>query len=113
MARCGIRKQYYLEPRGDVLLRNKDVFRLWTRLGLQYMFLGLEAIDEDGLRKYRKRISLGHAFEALEFARSLGITVAINLISDADCDRGRFAVVLQWCLEITEFNKILSIGSDL
>ena len=59
IARRGIRKQYYLETRGDVLLRNKDVFQFWTRLGLRYMFLGLEAIDEEGLRKYRKRISLG------------------------------------------------------
>src|SRR3989475_210605 len=65
IARRGIRKQYYLETRGDVLLRNKDVFRMWTRLGLQYMFLGLEAIDEEGLRKYRKRISLGHPYEEL------------------------------------------------
>ncbi len=49
IARRGIRKKYYLETRGDVLLRNKDVFRMWTRLGLEYMFLGLEAIDEEGL----------------------------------------------------------------
>jgi hopanoid C-3 methylase HpnR len=106
IARRGIRKQYYLETRGDVLLRNKDVFRMWTRLGLQYMFLGLEAIDEEGLRKYRKRISLGHAFEALEFARSLGIAVAINLIADPEWDRERFAVVRQWCLEIPEIVNI-------
>jgi len=106
IARRGIRKQYYLETRGDVLLRNKDVFKMWTRLGLQYMFLGLEAIDEEGLRKYRKRISLGHAFEALEFARSLGIQVAINLIADPDWDRERFAVVRQWCLEIPEIVNI-------
>jgi hopanoid C-3 methylase len=79
---------------------------MWTRLGLQYMFLGLEAIDEEGLRKYRKRISLGHAFEALEFARSLGITVAINLIADPEWDRERFAVVRQWCLEIPEIVNI-------
>jgi hopanoid C-3 methylase len=50
------------------------------------MFLGVEAIDEDGLRKYRKRIALGRNFEALEFARSLGIKVAINLIADPDWD---------------------------
>ena len=106
IARRGIRKQYYLETRGDVLLRNKDVFRMWTRLGLAYMFLGLEAIDEEGLRKYRKRISLGHAFEALEFARSLGIQVAINLIADPEWDRERFAVVRQWCLEIPEIVNI-------
>jgi len=27
-------------------LRNKEAFKLWTELGLEYMFLGLEAIDE-------------------------------------------------------------------
>jgi len=29
-------------------------------------------------------VPLGRNFEALEFARSLGITVAINLIADPD-----------------------------
>jgi hopanoid C-3 methylase HpnR len=106
IARRGIRKQYYLETRGDVLLRNRDVFVLWKRLGLQYMFIGVEAIDEEGLRRHRKRISLGKNFEALEFARSLGLTVAINLIADPDWDRQRFEVVRQWCLEIPEIVNI-------
>ena len=44
--RRGLRKKYYLETRGDVLLRNKEVFRFWRELGLEYMFIGLEAIDE-------------------------------------------------------------------
>ena len=39
-------------------------------------------IDEAGLKAYRKRVPLGQNFEALEFARSLGINVAINLIVD-------------------------------
>jgi hopanoid C-3 methylase len=106
IARRGIRKKYYLETRGDVLLRNRDVFAFWKRLGLQYMFIGIEAIDEDGLIKHRKRISLGKNFEALEFARSLGITVAINLIADPDWDRKRFEAVRQWCLEIPEIVNI-------
>lgn len=106
IASRGIRKQYYLETRGDVLLRNKDVFRLWTKLGLKYMFLGIEAIDAEGLSKHRKRISLGKNFEALEFARTLGITVAINLIADPDWDRERFETVRQWCLEIPEIVNI-------
>ena len=88
--RAGIKKHYYLETRGDVLLRNKEVFRFWKKLGLDYMFLGLEAIDEEGLKKYRKRVPLGRNFEALEFARSLGINVAINLIADPDWDHERF-----------------------
>jgi hopanoid C-3 methylase HpnR len=106
VAKAGIRKQYYLETRGDVLLRNKDVFRLWKRLGLQYMFLGVEAIDQEGLTRFRKRVTLSKNFEALEFARSLGIMVAINLIADPDWDRERFEVIRQWCLEIPEIVNI-------
>ena len=59
IAQRGIRKRYYLETRGDVaLLRNKEVFTFWKRLGLATMFLGLEAIDEEGLKRFRKRVSL-------------------------------------------------------
>src|SRR6185312_1805531 len=106
IARSGIRKHYYLETRGDVLLRNKAVFRFWKRLGVSYMFLGLEALDDEGLAKYRKRVPLGRNFEALEFARSLGIRIAINLIADPDWDHERFRTVRDWCVEQPEVVNI-------
>jgi hopanoid C-3 methylase len=102
IAGAGIKKRYYLETRGDVLLRNKEAFRFWKSIGLQYLFLGLEAIDEDGLKRYRKRTSLGRNFEALEFARSLGLIVAINLIADPDWDHERFRVVREWGIDVPE-----------
>jgi len=85
---------------------NKEVFRFWKTLGLQYIFLGVEAIDEDGLKQHRKRVSVSKNFEALEFARSLGVMVAINIIADPDWDRRRFEVIRQWCLEIPEIVNI-------
>jgi hopanoid C-3 methylase HpnR len=107
VASAGIKKEYYLETRGDVLLRNKEVFKFWKeRLGVKYIFLGLEAIDEDGLKKYRKRVPLGRNFEALEFARSLGIRIAINLIADPDWDHERFRIVREWCLEAHDIVNI-------
>ena len=106
IARKGIRKNFYLETRGDVLLRNKEVFKFWKKLGVTYMFLGIEAIDEEGLRKFRKRIPLGRNFEALEFARSLGIEVAINIIADPDWDEERFRVVRDWCMDVPEVVNI-------
>ncbi|MGH8551835.1 MAG: hopanoid C-3 methylase HpnR [Methylococcales bacterium] len=106
IARKGVKKEYYLETRGDVLLRNKDVFRFWKRLGMKYMFLGVEAIDEEGLKKHRKRISLGKNFEALEFARSLGIIVAVNIIADPDWDHERFRILRDWCMEVPEVVNI-------
>lgn len=102
----GIKKHYYLETRGDVLLRNKEVFRYWKRLGLEYMFLGLEAIDEEGLKLHRKRVTLSKNFEALECARELGIVAAINIIADPDWDEKRFAVVREWALSVPEMVHI-------
>jgi hopanoid C-3 methylase len=106
IARKGIRKKYYLETRGDILLRNKEVFQFWRNIGLEYMFLGIEAIDDEGLKQFRKRVTLSKNFEALEFARSLGVSVAINIIADPSWDRERFRVIREWCMEIPEIVNI-------
>jgi hopanoid C-3 methylase HpnR len=97
-----IRKRYYVETRCDVLIRNKEVFAHWKRLGLRYMFLGVEAIDEEGLRYFRKKVSLDKNFEALEVARELGIKAALNIIVDPDWDEGRFRVIREWARGVPE-----------
>jgi len=97
-----VKKQYYLETRSDVLLRNREVFRYWKRLGLEYIFLGFEAIDEEGLKLFRKRLPIGKNFEALDCARELGITVAVNIIADPSWDEKRFAAVREWALSVPE-----------
>ena len=98
----GIRKRYYLETRADVLLRNREVFQRWVRLGLRYMFLGIEAIDEEGLLHHRKRVHQSDNLRALDVARQLGIVVAINIIADPGWDERRFEVIRQWALEVPE-----------
>lgn len=102
LERLGVHKQYYLETRADVLLRNKDVFRYWRKLGLRYMFIGLEAIDEEGLKAHRKRVSMTLNDEALAFARSLDVRVAVNVIADPDWDERRFAIVREWANAVPE-----------
>jgi magnesium-protoporphyrin IX monomethyl ester (oxidative) cyclase len=102
LERRKIRKQYYLETRSDVLLRNEEVFERWTRLGLRYMFLGMEAIDAEGLDLYRKRVSPDENFRALEAARRMGIMVAINLIVDPAWDEEQFRLVREFALSVPE-----------
>jgi hopanoid C-3 methylase HpnR len=100
--RRGIRKQYYLETRADVLLRNREVFERWVRLGLQYMFLGIEALDAAGLDAFRKRTTPNKNFEALQVARELGIVVAVNIIADPDWDVRRFEELREWAWKVPE-----------
>ena len=97
-----IRKQYYLETRCDVLIKNRELFAYWKRLGLFYMFLGIEALDTEALKAHRKRVTLDENLQALEIARSLGLTVAINIIADPSWDEARFAAVRDWALTVPE-----------
>ena len=89
-----------------MLLRNKEVFRYWRRLGLEYMFIGVEAVDQEALELHRKRVKLSTNFEALEFARSLGMMVAINIIADTDWDVDRFRAIREWALSVPEIVNI-------
>ena len=101
-----IKKEYYLETRGDVLVRNKEVFRMWKRLGLKYMFLGIEAIDDEGLKSHRKRVTVKKNIEALECARSLNIHAAVNIIADPNWDERHFEAVREWALQVPEIVHI-------
>ena len=102
LERRDIRKRYYLETRSDVLLRNREVFERWRRLGLEYMFLGVEALDDEGLARFRKRTSPDQNIHALEAAREIGVTVAINLIVDPGWDRRQFELVRDFALSVPE-----------
>ncbi|MGH9102541.1 MAG: hopanoid C-3 methylase HpnR [Acidimicrobiales bacterium] len=102
LERRRVRKQYYLETRSDVLLRNEEVFALWRRLGLNYMFLGIESLDDEGLKAFRKKSTTDTNRKALEVARRLGLSVAINIIADPDWDEPRFEAVRRWALEVPE-----------
>ncbi|HTX84772.1 MAG TPA: hopanoid C-3 methylase HpnR [Streptosporangiaceae bacterium] len=106
LERRKIRKEYYLETRCDVLIRNEEVFRRWKRLGLNYMFLGLEALDEEGLAAFRKRSTPAVNSKALEIARSIGLSVAINIIADPDWDEARFEFVRQWAMSVPEIVNV-------
>jgi hopanoid C-3 methylase len=97
-----IRKQYYLETRCDVLIRNEEVFARWAKLGLNYMFLGLESLDAEQLKTFRKRVTPNQNFKALEVARRLGINVAINLITDPSWSLEQFQQAQEWATRVPE-----------
>src|SRR6185312_793407 len=59
-----------------------------------------------GAEAHRKRVNLSTNFEALEMARSLGVTVAVNIIADTDWDEDRFRVIREWALSIPEIVNI-------
>jgi hopanoid C-3 methylase len=66
------------------------------------MFLGLETIDEQGLKLHRKRVVPATISRPSKSPRELGLTVALNIIADPDWDEARFATIREWALTIPE-----------
>ncbi len=97
-----IRKRYFMETRCDTLIRNEEVFARWKKLGLTYLFLGLEALDDKGLETFHKNVTLSENLRALEIARKLKVVVALNLIVSPQWDENRFRAIERWAREMPE-----------
>ena len=97
-----IRKRYFMETRCDVLIRNEEVFARWKKLGLTYLFLGVEALDDEGLEGLRKNVTLSENWRALEIAAKLDVVVALNLIVTPQWDAEQFRRIEQWAQKIPQ-----------
>lgn len=73
-------KHYFAYSRIDSLLRDLDLMRLWHRVGLRRLFIGIETVSENQLREYNKRQKRDEIVRALEAAREIGISLFSNFI---------------------------------
>jgi hopanoid C-3 methylase HpnR len=97
-----IHKHYFMETRCDTLVRHPEVFARWKKLGLTYLFLGLEALDEEGLQAFRKNVTLDENLRALEIAEKLDIIVALNLIVSPQWEEAKFRSIEEWAQRMPE-----------
>lgn len=75
IAAAGVRKRYFAYCRIDTLLRERELMVQWRAIGLDRLFIGIEAPSENGLKEYNKKIELAAVEEGLRAARSIGIQV--------------------------------------
>ncbi|MFQ5704233.1 MAG: B12-binding domain-containing radical SAM protein [Gemmatimonadales bacterium] len=76
--------EFIAETRADLVVRYRDLFPLWSEVGMRTMFLGIERVDDAGLEAVRKRTKGGVAanVEAIEILRNAGIKPMTSLITD-------------------------------
>jgi radical SAM superfamily enzyme YgiQ (UPF0313 family) len=71
----GIRKRYFTYCRIDTLLRQPDLMAAWAEVGLERLFIGIEAVTPEELNDYNKKLGVVQIEEGLRAATSLGISV--------------------------------------
>ncbi len=72
---AGIQKRYFAYCRIDTLIRQKNILVAWRKIGLERIFLGIEAVSASELAEYNKAIDVVEIERALAIAKDLGINV--------------------------------------
>jgi radical SAM superfamily enzyme YgiQ (UPF0313 family) len=80
----GLRKRYFSYCRIDTLLRDRDLMQLWREIGLERLFIGIEAVSTKDLTEYNKRLQVSQIEDGLASARELGIEVFAGFIVNTD-----------------------------
>jgi radical SAM superfamily enzyme YgiQ (UPF0313 family) len=77
-----IKKAYTCETRADLIVRNADLIKLWREVGLKNVFVGVEKIDDEGLKSVNKRTKASTNDKALDILKSMGIKPIATFIVD-------------------------------
>lgn len=94
----GVRKEYISWARSDTICRHPDLFRRWREAGLKLLYVGLESMEPELLRKYNKGATAETNRRAVEVLREIGVGLHAALMVDPAFDREDF-VALRRTLE--------------
>ena len=93
---AGIRKHYFAWCRLDTLEKERDALTAWRDIGLDRLFIGIEAISDKGQRDFNKTLEMAELAGQLKIARDLGVKVYGQFIVRPDFTRQDFAELVRF-----------------
>lgn len=115
---AGIRKYFTVQTRTDIICKFPHLIEMWKDCGSLAIFLGLEAVTDEGLKAVNKKNTASNNLRAIEILKDLGVGFTPNFIVDPAWDRDDFERLREW-IELTgAYNSGFSIltplpGTDL
>ncbi len=115
---AGIRKWFKIQTRSDIICRHPELIEMWKECGKLSIFLGLEKIDDAGLKAVNKKNKAEHNDRAIEICREMDVGYTPGFIADPDWDREDFARLREWVSRTGAYNSSFTVltplpGTDL
>jgi radical SAM superfamily enzyme YgiQ (UPF0313 family) len=86
----GIRKKYISWARSDTICRDPELFALWKRAGLEFVYVGFESLEEKNLDDYNKNATPSQNRRAREILRDLNLNIHAALMVNPDFEEEDF-----------------------
>jgi len=115
---AGIRKFFTVQTRTDIICRHPELIEMWRDCGNLAIFMGLEKVDDEGLKSVNKNNSADNNVRAIEILKELGVGFTCNFIVDPAWDREDFSRLRDWIDRMGTYNSGFSVltplpGTDL
>lgn len=88
-----VKKKYLSWARSDTICKHPELFELWKRAGLEFVYVGFESLREDTLGDYNKNATPTQNREAREILRKLNINIHAALMVNPDFEEADFLAV--------------------
>jgi len=118
LQRSGIQKHYTIQTRSDIICKFPDLIEMWKDCGRMTVFLGLEKIDDQGLKSVNKKNTADNNNRAIRILQDLDVGYTPNFIVDPTWERPDFEKLKRWIDETGAYNSGFSVltplpGTDL
>lgn len=115
---AGIKKYFTVQTRTDIICRHPDLIEEWKDCGNLAIFLGLEKVDDEGLKSVNKNNKAINNERAIAILKELDVGFTCNFIVDPAWERKDFAQLRKWVDEHGTYNSGFSVltplpGTDL
>ena len=91
-----INKKYICYGRSDFIAENEALMKRLKEIGLYYVLVGLEAIDDRQLKDYNKKSSVFNNVRSIEICNDLNINIMGMFIIDLDYTTKDFKNLYKW-----------------
>ena len=114
----GIKKHFTIQTRSDIVCKFHKLIEQWKECGKMTVFLGLEKIDDEGLKGVNKHNSAAKNDRAIEILQDMDVGYTPNFIIDPDWQPQDFDKLKSWIDRTGAYNSGFSIltplpGTDL
>lgn len=93
---AGLKKRYFAYCRIDTLLRERELMTAWREVGLERLFIGIEAVSAGELADYNKRLNIAQIEDGLAAAKGFGIEVFAGFIVNTNYTKREFKHLMRF-----------------
>ncbi len=104
-----IQKKYICYGRADFIAQNESLMTELKSIGLYYVLVGLEAINDSRLLEYDKRTNVENNIKSIELCNKLGIQLMGMFIIGLDYTKKDFQNLYRWIKEHSLKHVAISI----